>query len=127
VSEEDEEIYELTEVPKRGVLTRRVYSKRRYDKFTHKAKKYVIRVYEHEHEIIKNQAKDLNITIQKLIDFLLIDGFIKRDKRIIDFINEQIENDMKVQERGTASSENFTNLEINDIIDKIERNEKNNE
>jgi phage antirepressor YoqD-like protein len=126
MDKEKKEIFDIVGVKETGVIKiksqRKKYSQRRIDH--QKATKYTIRLYNDEYDIIRDQAKQLNITIQLLIDFLLVDGFIKKDKRIIDFINECIELQLNGINRKNNEINKFSNLDILSLINRIENKEE---
>ena len=120
-----DDIFKIVEVKKSTIVDshrnkRKILSRR---KIFNSAKQtnYTVKFYSSEYEVIKNQAHQLNISIQKLFDILLVDGFVKKDPRIIEFINERVKDEIEGNENAYNDIKNFTNLEISDIVDKIQR------
>lgn len=109
-------------ISKERSLNRKKYSKRfkRAPVKGRKTTKYTLKLYDHEYEILKNQAKQLNITIQFLFDIIVLDGFIKRDKRVVDFVNERVKEELLGVEHRFNKIEQFSNLEMDEIVQKIE-------
>lgn len=116
----DEEIEKIKEKKKKILRSdRRLYSQRRERQA--KTCKYTLKFYDNEYELIRDQAKQLNITLQKLFDFLIIDGFLNKDPRIIEFINDCIKIGLEKFDRKQSEIDRFSILDLNTIIKKIER------
>jgi hypothetical protein len=97
----------------------RLYSSRRDTK--RKSCKYTIKLYDAEYELIKDQVKQLNMSLQRLLDFLLLDGFLKKDPRVIEFINDCIRVQSEKFDRTKAEIDRFSILDMQTLIEKIER------
>ncbi len=124
--EEDKEIFDETELDKARVSKartlrskRRLYSSKRDSK--RKTCKYTIKLYDCEYELLKDQAKQFNITLQRLLDFFLLDGFLKKDPRIIDFLDDCIKIQDQNFDKTRAEIDRFSVLDLQTLIEKIER------
>lgn len=127
----DGEIFSIVDEKESGKLEKVRFKRRKYSRRFERAaldgpktSRYTIKLYDSEYEVLKIQCHQLNITIQLLIDFLLLDGFIKRDARVIDFLNEKIQNEVVDEDRKFNKIEQFSNLEIHELISKIENVEE---
>ncbi len=123
-------IFSILDEVRSGELSKLKFKKRRYStRFKRaaidgpKTTKYTIKLFDSEYEVLKTQVHQLNITIQYLIDLLLLDGFVKRDRRIIDFLNEKIKEELLSDKYKFNKIDQFSTLEIDELVANIESEE----
>jgi hypothetical protein len=123
---DEEEIFDEKELDKIRVSKartlrskRKLYSSKRDSQ--RKTCKYTIKMYDCEYELLKDQAKQFNISLQRLLDFFLLDGFLKKDPRIIDFLDDCIKIQSQNFDKARGEIDRFSVLDLQTLIEKIER------
>lgn len=84
--------------------------------------KFVFRLYDSEYELFKRKCKKNNVSMQKLLDYLVVYGFLKDEPRIIEFINECIKDENKF---NTVQRKWFSQEQIMDLLATMDREEQN--